>query len=171
MAETTFEFEETLELPLDAVWAAMQRTSELDVMGGQEVVERTSASDWTCALKGTDHTTHCTASYDEASHTVEVTADSTAKHANDTVRISAEAAGDNATVVRIVNVIRGGLIVSGMLKFVGKTGASGASRSILRNIKAIAAGGEGRVMTSDEIEAVAGERLSQLESHLGKHGK
>ena len=171
MAESTFQFEETLEVPFDAAWAAMRRTSDLDVMGGQRVVERISDSEWVTQLENDKNTTHCTAVYDETARTVTVTADSTAKRANDTTVIAAEDAGNGRTLLRVSITIRGGAIVAGMLKLVGKTGTKGAADSIARNVAAIAAGEEGRAMTQDEIEGVAQERLSQLTSRFKKHGK
>lgn len=165
MAENTFEYEEVVPAPIDAVWRAMCRTSELDVMGGQKVIGRVSDTDWTCRLDGDDkHTTHCTATCDEATHTVTVTIDSTAKRVNDTTVITAAPEGDG-TRVHVAATVRGGAIVAGMLKLVGKVSFQGANKAIVRNIAAIAAGGEGHVMTSDEVSKIAHSRVEELGKH------
>lgn len=167
MSETSFDYTEVVAAPLDAVWAAMQRTSELDVLGGQAVIERTSDADWTCQLEGDKHTTHCTAAYDKAAHTVTVTLDSTAKRVNDTTVITA-APAEGGTEVHVTSTIRGGAIVAGMLKLVGKIGVQGTNKAIVRNIAALATGGEAHVMTSDEVSAIAHERLTELKDSMSK---
>ena len=48
MSATTFEYDAFVPHPIDAVWKAMRRTSDLDVLGGQKVDERISDSEWAC---------------------------------------------------------------------------------------------------------------------------
>ena len=61
MSETTFEYDEIIPVPIEAAWAAMLRTSELDVLAGQPVVERASNADFVCEMaleNGLAHALH-----------------------------------------------------------------------------------------------------------------
>ena len=155
MSATTFEYDAFIPHPLDAVWGAMKRTADLDIMGGQKVVERTSDSRWVCEYDKNTHT-ECVAEYDEATHTVTVTEDSTAKRTDDTTIISARAA-EGGTDVHIVCTVTGGFIVKTLIKLVGS-----ASESIVSNITAICEGREPSILSADEIDAFVKERVSEL---------
>lgn len=168
MSESVFEYDELIDVAPDAAWAAMRRTSELDVMGDREVIERRSDSDWTCRTDERN-TVSCHADYDEARRTVTVTMESTAKRQLDTTVIAAaEGAGTRASVT---TTIRGGAVVAAMLKLVGKTGIRGTSRSVVRNIRSLARGGEAREMSADEVAEIAQGRLGELKERFGKHGE
>ena len=166
MSATTFEYEETLDLPLDAVWNAMHRASELDIMGGQPISKRTSDVDWVTEFEtsGKSVFTHCTATFDDATHTLTVMLDSDNKHAKDDTVVIATAT-PSGTSVKVLETIRGGLIVKGMLKLVGKGAYVTSAKNIVRNIAAIAQGGEGRALSAEEIDAAAHERLEELKKH------
>lgn len=171
MSETTFEYDEIIPVPIEAAWAAMLRTSELDVLAGQPVVERASNADFVCEMaleNGKASRTHCTAAYDESSHTVTVTLDSDSKRVNDTIVIRAEEAGGQ-THVFVANTIRGGAIINAMLKFVGKGAIIAACKQTVKNIVAIAQGGEATTLSQDEIDALAKERLGELKNRSKKH--
>lgn len=45
MSDSTYTCDELINLPIQDAWAAMKQTSKLDIMGGQEVIERTSDAD------------------------------------------------------------------------------------------------------------------------------
>lgn len=160
MSETTFEYDAFVPHPLDAVWKAMQRTSDLDVLGGQKVVERISDSEWVCEFDENTRN-HCVATYDEAAHTVTVTEDSTAKRTDDTTVISAQEV-EGGTNVHIKTTVTGGFLVRALLKLVGKAGVNKASESIVANITAICEGREPRVLSPEEINAFVKQRVSEL---------
>lgn len=159
MSATTFEYDAFVPHPIDAVWKAMRRTSDLDVLGGQKVDERISDSEWVCVDGETRN--HCVATYDEATHTVTVTEESTAKHTDDTTVISARAA-ENGTNVHIETTITGGFIVRALLKLIGKAGINKASESIVSNITAICEGREPSVLSTEEINAFVKQRVAEL---------
>lgn len=160
MSATTFEYDAFIPHPLDAVWGAMKRTADLDIMGGQKVVERTSDSRWVCEYDKNTHT-ECVAEYDEATHTVTVTEDSTAKRTDDTTIISARAA-EGGTDVLIVCTVTGGFIVKTLIKLVGSAGMNKTNESIVANITAICEGREPSILSADEIDAFVKERVSEL---------
>lgn len=164
MTDNTFAYDGLIDLPIDAVWSAMKRTSELDVLGGQRVIERDSDADWTCRTDERN-TSRCHADYDETSHTVTVTIDSTAKHVKDTTTIAARSEGDG-TRVTVTAIIRGGAVVSAMLKLIGRASVQGVNKRIVANIATLAQGGTTHEMTEDEISAVAGERLDALKERF-----
>lgn len=166
MSDNTFEYEEVLDAPIDAVWAAIKRTSELDIMGGQKVIERVSDAEWTCEFDE-NHTTHCTATYDEAAHIATVHLQASNKHVEDTTVIEAVPEGAS-TRVKVSATIRGGAIVSGMLKLVGKSGVQGTNKAIVRNIASLAQGGSAHEMTADEIGGIVNERMGELKQHFKK---
>ncbi len=162
MSENTYTYEKTVPSSLDAVWAALKQTSELDVAGGQKVIECVSHSDWTCQIDDNpDHTTHCTAEYDEATHTVTITLDSSVKKADDTTVISAQPDGDG-TKISLSSTIRGGALVGAMLKLVGGSSIKRVNERIVDNVAALAAGGEAKALDADDLSAIAKERVEKM---------
>lgn len=159
MSESVYRYEATVPFPLPDVWAAMGRTADLDVAGGQAVTERISDSEWTTELDG-KATTHCTATCDEAAHRVEVVLDSTAKRDNDTTAIWAEAA-DGGTRVTVEQTVRGGHVVMGMLKLVGGGALDKVAATVVANIAAICEGRDPRAMSAEEREAYAQQRIAE----------
>lgn len=166
MSDNTYTYDELINLPTQDAWAAMKQTSKLDIMGGQEVIERTSDADWVCRTDE-HHTVHCTAEFDEATHTVTVTNSSTAKRVDDTTVLAAQEE-DGGTRVTVTSIIRGGVIVSGMLKLMGKSSVEKVSKRIVANIVTLAQGGATHEMTSDEVSEIAEGRLGELK-HRFKH--
>lgn len=166
MTDNAFTYDELIDLSIDAVWSAMKRTSELDVLGGQQVIERDSDADWTCRTDERN-TSRCHADYDEPSRTVTVTIASTAKRVKDTTTIEARAEGDG-TRVTVTAVIRGGAVVSAMLKLIGRAGVQSVNRRIVANIATLARGGATHTMTEEEISAAAGDRLDALRERSGR---
>lgn len=160
VSESIFDFEQVVAFPIEDVWQAMKRTSELDVLGGQKVIERVSDSEWTCALDESN-TTRCVASYDEATHTVTVILDSATKHADDTTTISASET-DGGTLVHVKTCIHGGFIVKALLKLVGKGAYDKASASIVSNIVAICEGRPTSILSQEEINEFVADRVKEL---------
>lgn len=165
MSENTYTYNELVDLPIRDVWAAMRQTGKLDIMGGQKVIELISDADWTCRTDE-HHTVHCTAEFDDEARTVTVTSKSTAKRVEDTTVLSAREE-DGKTRVTVTSIIRGGAIVSGMLKLMGKGSVEKVNKRIVANIAAIARGDSAHQMTSEEISEIAGKRLDELKRHLG----
>ncbi len=150
MSESTHTHQVVVPYPLEAVWEALA--------GGQEVVERVSAAEWTVALDE-HHATHCTAAYDAAAHRMDVTMDSTAKHEDDTTSIIL-APVDAGTEVTVEQTVRGNFVVMKMLQFVGAGALDKVADSIISNIEALCSGGETRRMSADDLDEYAKERVA-----------
>ncbi len=160
MSESTYEYEQVVPFPLDTVWKAIRRTSELDVVSGQKVIDRVSDAEWTCEFSD-DVTTHCTTVYDEAAHTATVTLDATSKRVDDTTVISAREA-EGGTLVHVETTIRGGIVVQALLKLVGKGGIEKSSASIVSNIVALCEGRATSILSADEIKEYTDRRVAEL---------
>ena len=76
MPESTHTYQVIIPYSIEEVWQALKHAADLDVAGGQEIVERVSDAEWTTALDER-HSTRCTAAYDDAARRMDVTMDST----------------------------------------------------------------------------------------------
>lgn len=109
----------------------------------------------------------CTAEFDEATQTVAASNSSTAKRVDDTTVLAAQEE-DGGTRVTVTSIIRGDVIVSGMLKLMGRGSVEKVSKRIVANIVTLAQGGTTHEMTSDEVSEIAEGRLGELRRHF-KH--
>lgn len=161
MPESTHTYQVIIPYSIEEVWQALKHAADLDVAGGQEIVERVSDAEWTTALDER-HSTRCTAAYDEAARRMDVTMDSTAKHENDTTSISL-ASVDAGTEVTVEQTVRGNFVVMKMLQLVGVGALDKVAGSIVSNIEALCSGGETRRMSTEDLEAYAKERVADWE--------
>ena len=161
MSESTHTYQVIILYSIEEVWQALKHAADLDVAGGQEIVERVSDAEWTTALDER-HSTRCTAAYDEAARRMDVTMDSTAKHENDTTSISL-ASVDAGTEVTVEQTVRGNFVVMKMLQLVGVGALDKVAGSIVSNIEALCSGGETRRMSTEDLEAYAKERVADWE--------
>ena len=132
MLESTHTYQVIIPYSIEEVWQALKHAADLDVAGGQEIVERVSDAEWTTALDER-HSTRCTAAYDEAARRMDATMDSTAKHENDTTSISL-ASVDAGTEVTVEQTVRGNFVVMKMLQLVGVGALDKVAGSIVSNI-------------------------------------
>ena len=69
MPESTHTYQVIIPYSIEEVWQALKHAADLDVAGGQEIVERVSDAEWTTALDER-HSTRCTAAYDDAARRI-----------------------------------------------------------------------------------------------------